>query len=219
MRDLGVGRQELLVGEIGPEQQQRVAGMHCGVAGGEADKAGHADIVRIVELDMLLAAERMYHRALQGFGELHQAFMRAGTAAAAEQRHAPGIVQKVGKRRKFGIGRPYERPGRQQSSIGGDGALGRCLQGHVTRENDDGDAALSDRGAYGIFQDIGKLVGIGDQLTIMAAFAEQVLRMGLLKVAAADLAGRDLCRDRQHRRTTTVSVEQAVDEMQIARAA
>ena len=43
--------------------------------------------------------------------------------------------------------------------------------------------------------------------------------MGLLEIAAADLAGRDLRGDRQHRRAAAVSVEQAVDEMQIARAA
>ena len=40
--------------------------------------------------------------------------------------------------------------------------------------------------------------------------------MGFLKVAAADLAGRNLGRDRQHRRAAAVCIEQAVDEMKIA---
>ncbi len=53
----------------------------------------------------------------------------------------------------------------------------------------------------------------------MAAFAEQVLRMGLLEVTAADLRGRDLRGDRQHGDAAAMRVEQAVDQMQIAGAA
>src|SRR3954470_13185653 len=58
LSDLRVRRQELLVGEISPEHQQHVARMHRGIAGRETDKAGHADVIWIVELDVLLAAER-----------------------------------------------------------------------------------------------------------------------------------------------------------------
>src|SRR5450755_5081723 len=39
--------------------------------------------------------------------------------------------------------------------------------------------------------------------------------MGLLKVAAADLAGRNLGRDRQHRGAAAVRIEQTVDEMKV----
>ena len=82
-----------------------------------------------------------------------------------------------------------------------------------------GDAAPPDRRADGVFQHIRKLRRIGNQFAVMAAFPEQVLRMGLLKVAAADFGGRNLRGDRQHRRAAAVRIEQAVDEMQIARAA
>ena len=68
LRDLAVGREELLVGKIGAEHQQHVAGVHGRVARREADEAGHADIVGVVVFDMLLAAERMHDRALQGLG-------------------------------------------------------------------------------------------------------------------------------------------------------
>src|ERR1700722_3641255 len=40
--------------------------------------------------------------------------------------------------------------------------------------------------------------------------------MGLLKVAAADLAGRNLGRDRQHRGAASVRIEQTVDQMKVA---
>ncbi len=53
----------------------------------------------------------------------------------------------------------------------------------------------------------------------MTAFLEQVLRMRLLKVTGADLRRRDMGRDRQHRHPRPVAVEQAIDEVQIARSA
>jgi hypothetical protein len=86
--------------------------------------------------------------------------MCAGAAAAAEQRYALGAIQEISKRVKFGIGRPHERGRRQQSGIRRNGAPGRALQRDVAGKNDDGDAALSDRGANGIFQDIRKLIRI-----------------------------------------------------------
>ena len=90
LRDLGIGREKLLVGKIGAQHQQHVASVHGGIAGGKADEAGHADVIGIVVFDMLLAAERMHDRALQRLGELHQAVMRPGAAAAAEQRDPLG---------------------------------------------------------------------------------------------------------------------------------
>jgi hypothetical protein len=53
----------------------------------------------------------------------------------------------------------------------------------------------------------------------MAAFLEQILRMGFLKVTAADLARRDVSGDGENRRARAVRVEQAIDQMQVARAA
>ena len=75
---------ELPVGEVGAEQQQRVALLHRGVAGGEADQAGHADIEGIVVLDMLLAAQRMHDRRVERSAELDDLGMGAGAAGAAQ---------------------------------------------------------------------------------------------------------------------------------------
>src|SRR6201989_2510167 len=51
------------------------------------------------------------------------------------------------------------------------------------------------------------------------ALAKQQLGMGLLEVLPADLLGRDLRRDRQHRHIAAVGVEQPVDQVQVARPA
>src|SRR5207245_6546234 len=61
------------------------------------------------------------------------------------------------------------------------------------------------------------LVGARDELAIMAAFLEQDLRMGFLEVGRADLPRGDVRGDREHRHARTMAIEQAVDEMQIAR--
>ena len=82
-RSLRLLRIELPVGEVGAEHQQRVALLHRGVARGEADQAGHADVERIVVLDMLLAAQRMDDRRVERVGQRHDLGMRAGAARAA----------------------------------------------------------------------------------------------------------------------------------------
>ncbi len=51
--------------------------------------------------------------------------MGAGTAAAAEQRDAPGAVEEFGQRLQFGFGRLDDGQSRQQPGIRRDAALGR----------------------------------------------------------------------------------------------
>src|SRR5215217_2043572 len=50
----------------------------------------------------------------------------------------------------------------------------------------------------------------------MAAFGKQGLWMCFLKVTAADFRGRNLRCDRQDRRAAAMSIEQSIDEVQIA---
>jgi hypothetical protein len=66
---------------------------------------------------------------------------------------------------------------------------------------------------------VGELPGGAGQLGVDAALAEQLLRVGLLEVVAADLGGRDVSGDRQHRHSAAVGVEQSIDQMQVARTA
>ncbi len=145
--------------------------------------------------------------------------MGAGAAAAAEQRDALGTVEERGQRLQFNCGRLDDGRGRQQPGVRRDAALRRGTQRDIAGDDDHGDAAPPDGRTNGVFEDVRQLRRIGNQLAIMAAFAEQLLRMRLLKIAAADFGGRDLRGNRQHRRAAAVRIEQAVDEMQVTRPA
>src|SRR5208283_5341025 len=76
-------RIELAVREIRAEHEQHVAIEHGVVAGGEADQAGHADVVGILPLDMLLAAHRMHHRGLEPLTDGQQLIVRPGASGTA----------------------------------------------------------------------------------------------------------------------------------------
>ena len=88
---------------------------------------------------------------------------------------------------------------------------GDVVQEDLARNHDDGDAAALERIRIAISQDARQLFGNADQLCVDAALAEQLLRVRLLEVAAADLRARDMRGDRQHRDAAAVGVEQPVD--------
>jgi hypothetical protein len=57
------------------------------------------------------------------------------------------------------------------------------------------------------------------QLAVVAALPKEVLRVGLLKVSAADLTGGDLRGNGENRYAVTVAVVEPVDQVEVARAA
>jgi hypothetical protein len=83
--------------------------------------------------------------------------------------------------------------------------------GNVARDDDQRHAALADRLADRDLEGARHLVGARDELAVMAALVEERLGMRLLEVAAAS--------DAEDRNTRAVAVEQAIDEVQIARTA
>ena len=89
----------------------------------------------------------------------------------------------------------------------------------IAGDDQHGNATQSDGRADRVFQHIRQLTDVGDQLAIVAAFAEEVLRMGLLEISATDFGGRNLRCDREHGRAAAMRIEQAVDEMKVARPA
>ena len=91
--DFGVLREELTIGEIGSEQQERVAVLHRPISGGEADEPGHPDVIRIVVFDEFLAAQCVNGGRLEFAGELDDRVMRAGATGTAEQRHVLAAIQ------------------------------------------------------------------------------------------------------------------------------
>src|SRR6266478_7931696 len=60
------------------------------------------------------------------------------------------------------------------------------------------------------------LLGIGNQLDIMAAIPEQAFRMCCLEIIDPDFAAGDVGRDCQNRHAVALAVEQAVDQMKVA---
>ena len=99
------------------------------------------------------------------------------------------------------------------------GASDAGLQRHVAGNDDHGYAALADRLADRDLEDARHLIGAGNEFAIVAALPEQRLWMRLLKVAGADLRRRDLRRDSENGHARTVAVEEAIDEVQVARPA
>ncbi|SVK54523.1 Uncharacterised protein [Acinetobacter baumannii] len=166
---------------------------------------------------MFFAAQRVHHRRLQQFGQLDHFIVRAGAAAAAHQGDVLRLVQRFRQLVQLAHRRLHQR---QRRGMPGHGRIfRRHAQRHVARQDDHRYAAIEDRLAHGDLQHARQLFRVGDQFAIVAAFAEQLLRMGFLEVAAADFAGRDVRGDRQHRHMVAVAVEQAVDQMQVAGAA
>ena len=51
----------------------------------------------------------------------------------------------------------------------------------------------------------------------MATLTKQILRMRLLKITRSHLCRRYLCRDREYRNSVSMTVEETINQMQIAR--
>jgi hypothetical protein len=207
----------LAIGKVGPEHQQDVAVAHCVIAGGETNEPGHADIVRVLPFDMLFAAQRMHHRRIETRAERDELVVRALASRAAQDGDAVVLaIEQRGKAIEIGSRRRYHRRARQQPLCLGGRRIGRRLQGDVARDDHDGHATLADRFVDGDLENPRHLFGAGDQLAIMTAFLEKRLRVCLLEITAADLGRGDVGGDAEHRDPRAMTIEQSIDEVQIA---
>ena len=183
--DPGVRRIKVAIGEVGAQHDQGVAVHHGVIAGREADQAGHAHVEGIVPFDVLLAAQGVNHRRLKRLGQGQHLIMGAGAAAARQDGDLLGPVQQFGGPGHIGDGGGDARlAGRGPV---GRGAFRRRGQSHIAGQDDHRYPALADGGVQGARQDARHLGRIGHQFAEVAAFAEQLLRMGLLEIAQADL--------------------------------
>ena len=103
--------------------------------------------------------------------------------------------------------------------------LGKCRRGRsfdgfaqrdVSGQGNDRHATPRERGLDGDLQDTGHLLGLGHQLAVVAALGEEMLRLGLLEISAADLVAGNLRGDGEDRNTAAVTVVEPVDQMQVA---
>ncbi len=166
---------------------------------------------------MLLAAKGMDDRRLERRGKRHDLVMRARAARTAQHRHRLRRIEQGGEFRD--LVRVRQQARRRNRCEMGRRTPRHLQQRDVAGHDEHGHAALADRGPHRAVEQFGHLRRIGHHLAEMAAFAEQLGRMRLLEIIEADLGRRDMARDRQHRHPIAVAVEQAVDEVKVARAA
>src|SRR5258707_9116990 len=206
-------RIERPIWKIGTEQQERIAILHGGVAGCKADEAGHSYVVGVVVFDKFLATEGMHDRSLQFAGEFDDLCMRACAPGAAEQGYPGCFIEKVCQMPDIGLAWPQDgRSGRYPFR----NIVINLHQRDVARQHNDCNTTLGDRDPDCAFQYLRKLLGIGNQLDIMAAISEQVFRMCCLEIVDPDFAAGDVGRDCQNRHAVALAVEQAVDQMKVA---
>ena len=211
--DPRVRRKELLVRKVRPQHQQDVAVHHRVVAGRESEQPGHADVKRVVVLDELLAAHRMHDRGVQPPRGLDQLRMRTGAAGSAQDRDPLRVIERLGQRRDFVIGGTHAR--RRLWKVQARAVFDGIPERDVSRQGDHRNTAPHECGLHGDLEDAGHLLRLRHQLTVVTALREQMLRVRLLKVAAADFVARNLRGDGEHGDTTTMTVVEPVDQVEI----
>src|ERR1700722_15799245 len=97
--DLRILREELRIGKVAAKDDERVCILHSRIARGEAQQSGHAHVKRVVEFDILFAAQGMRDWCIKGLRERDEFGMRAGTSGARKDRDTVGAVQYL--RRSF----------------------------------------------------------------------------------------------------------------------
>ena len=161
----------------------------------------------------------MDHRRFETLRQCQKLLVGALASRAAQQRDAVLAVQQCCQPLEVLFRGRHHRCGRQQPRDLGQRRIGCRLQRHIAGHYHDRHAALGRGLADRDFEHARHLVGAGDQLAIMAALFEQVLRVGFLKIAGAGFGRRNLGGDREHRDARPVTIIEAVDQVQIARAA
>src|SRR5258707_10592614 len=142
--------------------------------------------------------------------------MRALASGAAQHGYSAIAVEKRGK--------PIDIDARRHRN-GLAGQQARCLRwrrvrsdlkGDVARNYHDRDTAIAHRLPDRDLQNAGHLVRSRDQLAIMTTLLEQRLRMSFLEISGAEFGRRDLRRNGKHWDARALTIEQPVDEVQIA---
>lgn len=208
----GVG-EELVVREVGADQQQQIRVVQAVVGGAVAEQADHPHVERIVVLDPLLAAQAVTDRGADRVGEREHLLAGPAHPGSGEDRDASGLVDRGGQRPHIRLGRHHR--GRRGAHQPRRRAL-RAQRGDVAGQRHHRDARSRQGVRHGAVQYAGCLRGGAHQLRVRRALHEQPIGVGLLEVPAADLHGRDVRGDRQYRRTGAMGVVETVDQVQIA---
>src|SRR6476661_8779699 len=92
-------------------------------------------------------------------------------------------------------------------------------EGNVSGYGDDSNAALRNRRLHRDLQHPWHLLAMRDQFAVIAAFGEELFRIGFLKIPAAYFTTWNLGGDGEHWHTTSVAIVKPIDQMHVARSA
>src|SRR5271170_6578827 len=142
--------------------------------------------------------------------------MCACASCPAEERHPGCVVEETCQLLNFRLTRPNNRRrgGQPLGDIGVD-----LHERNVAGNDDDRDTAFGYRHPDRSLENLRQLRGIGNEFDIMAAVLEYGFRVGSLKVVDSYLGAWDVCGNSQNRYAAALAIEQAVDQMQVSRAA
>src|SRR5882724_9966540 len=168
-------RIELAIRKIGTEHQEDVAIEHGIVTRREPDQPGHADVERVVPLDMLLASERVHDRGLQAISQREDFIMCALTSRAAQYGHTAIAIEKRREPIDIRACRHCDGLARKQARHLWWWRVRGGLKCDVARNYHDRDTTIAYRLPDRDFEDAWHLVGARNQFTIMTAFLEQDL--------------------------------------------
>src|SRR5580658_1442697 len=204
---------EIAVWKVCAEHQQDFAVHHGVIAGGESEQSCHAHVKGVVVLDEFFATIGMHDGRLEFAGNFHELRMGSSATRAAEDGDLFRSIQELGKDVEFFIRwtnggfrfmKTYARP------------LDGIFQSHVPGQHNHGDSTLRDGRLNGGFQNARHLVGVGDKLAVVAALREDMFRVGLLKVCAANLPTRDMCGNSEYWNTVALTVVKPINQMHVA---
>ena len=93
----GCRRQEVGVGEVGTDQDQKVSVVECCSTCTVTEEAGHTDVIRVVVVQNFLAGVRVPDRRLNLLRNGEELIAGTGTTDTAEHRHLVSLVNCIGK--------------------------------------------------------------------------------------------------------------------------
>ena len=217
LRDLALRRQEFVVWKISAQEDQKVAFVDRLVSHPESNQTGHSHVIRIVVFDERLSSVGMRSRSFNFLRESDDLIVSVFASNSAEERHFLTGVDQLRQTRQVLFTGTDAWPATDQRP--------RCpLGGHirttyVAGQHDHAYPAFSKCALHRDVKHALELLRVRNQLAIVAAFLEQDFRVGLLKISRADLTRGNMRGDRKHRSIASMSVEKAVDQVQVARAA